>query len=236
MANEKGKLKLLGYWFSAYCKRVELALNAKGIPFEYQEEDLTNKSELLLKSNPVKKVPVVLHNGTPICESLIILEYIDETWTNSPKLLPEDSATRSNFRFWASFFHIQLFDSLYPVVTSEGEEQEKAFSVYSANLKTVEEGIAAEFFGSGGGREEIKSEENLNLVDVVIWSVLGWYKAFESIELNILDADKYPLTYSWVTKLNNLSVVKKTAADTAKVASEINFFRNLGLQKVAAHA
>ncbi|XP_034217515.1 glutathione S-transferase U9-like [Prunus dulcis] len=93
---EENKLTLHGLWISPYSKRVELALKTKGIPFEFVEEDLMNKSPLLLKYNPVhKKVPVLVHNGKPIVESLIILEYIDETWKTGPRLLPEDPYKRA---------------------------------------------------------------------------------------------------------------------------------------------
>lgn len=80
-------------------------LKLKGIPYKYVEEDLANKSELLLEYNPVhKKVPVLVHNGKAIAESVIILQYIDECWDNSPKLLPEDPYQRAKIRFWVDFY------------------------------------------------------------------------------------------------------------------------------------
>lgn len=45
---------------------------------------------------------MLVHNGKPVAESLVILEYIDETWQENP-LLPKDPLEKSTARFWARF-------------------------------------------------------------------------------------------------------------------------------------
>jgi glutathione S-transferase len=105
MAGAGDELKLLGMWTSPFALRVKLALSFKGLSYEYAEEDLSNKSELLLSSNPVhKKVPVLIHNGKPICESQVILQYLDEAFPDAgATLLPADPHERAVARFWAAF-------------------------------------------------------------------------------------------------------------------------------------
>jgi glutathione S-transferase len=105
MAGEE--LTLLGLWASPFVIRVRIAFNLKGLTaYVYSEESIYHKSELLLKSNPVlKKVPVLLHDGKTICESQIILQYVDEAFPTAAgaPVLPSDPYDRAIARFWASY-------------------------------------------------------------------------------------------------------------------------------------
>lgn len=108
MAKKEESVKLLGFWISPFSRRVEMALKLKGVPYEYLEEDLPKKTPLLLELNPVhKKVPVLVHNDKILSESHVILEYIDQTWSNNP-ILPQDPYEKAMARFWAKFVDEQV--------------------------------------------------------------------------------------------------------------------------------
>ncbi|PQP98800.1 Glutathione S-transferase/chloride channel C-terminal [Prunus yedoensis var. nudiflora] len=94
---------LIPFYSRFYVRRVCPSLLDFGmrlLQMKYKEEDLRNKSALLLQSNPVhKKIPVLIHNGKPVSESLVALEYIDEVWKYKAPLLPSDPYPRAQARF-----------------------------------------------------------------------------------------------------------------------------------------
>ncbi|MFS7933696.1 putative glutathione transferase [Helianthus anomalus] len=120
MADE---LKLYTTPGSTFAFRVELALILKGINYKIVEENTKNKSVDLLKYNPVhKQVPVLVHNGNPISESLVIVEYIDDVWKGYP-ILPQDPYEKSVVRFWARFIDSTCIPAIFKVFGSNGAVQ-----------------------------------------------------------------------------------------------------------------
>ncbi|KAG2683724.1 hypothetical protein I3760_10G046100 [Carya illinoinensis] len=94
------QVTLLDFWVCMYGMRFKIALAEKEIKYERLEEDLIRKkSNLLIEMNPIyKKIPVLIHNGKPICESLIIIQYTDEVWNDRSPLLPSDLYQRAQAR------------------------------------------------------------------------------------------------------------------------------------------
>ncbi|PRQ16149.1 putative glutathione transferase [Rosa chinensis] len=230
---EQDKVILYGVWASPYVKRVEFALKVKGIPYEYVEEDLRNKSPLLLKFNPVhKKVPVLVHNGKAIAESLVIIEYIDETWKTGPQLLPEDPYKRSQIRFWASYMQ-QVFESLVLVIESSGEAQEKAIKEVSEKVKLLEAGLKGLFPDGIPSVDEFS--KNVTLLDLFILAHFGEYEAHEEVlGLKLIDSDKTPLVASCITALIEIPAVKKSRIPHEKMVAFLKSYREDALKSATA--
>ncbi|XP_034602225.2 probable glutathione S-transferase GSTU6 [Setaria viridis] len=109
----KDDIKLLGSPVSPFAIRAHMALSLKGVSYEYIEQDPFNKSELLRRSNPVHmKVPVLIHNGSPVCESQVIVQYVDDalvgTTAAQGAILPADPYDRAIARFWAAYIDYEV--------------------------------------------------------------------------------------------------------------------------------
>lgn len=227
---EKSSIKLHGFWASPFVMRAALALKIKGIEFEYIEEDLLNKSEQLLQYNPVhKKVPVLVHNGQPIAESLVILEYIDETWTDLPHLLPKDPYQRAKHRFWAPYFQT-VFDLMLKTLKTEGEEQQKALNELLAKLDVAEVGLK-EIFPSGAPSFQ---DGNLGYLDIVFCSFFGAPETMEEFfGAKLLTPERYPLLSSWAAALSQVPAVKEVTPPAPKMVGLLKFMRQNALKSNA---
>jgi glutathione S-transferase len=87
---------------SVCAQKVRIALAEKDLPWEGVHIDLMQGEHLkpeFLKVNPRGLVPVLVHDGDPIYESTIILEYLEDAFPEAP-LRPTDPKARARMRIW----------------------------------------------------------------------------------------------------------------------------------------
>ncbi|KAE8649557.1 hypothetical protein Csa_018119 [Cucumis sativus] len=195
------QVQVLGFWGSPFSRRVELALKLKGVEYQYFEEDLFhNKSDLLLKYNPIhKKVPVLLHHGQPIAESLVILEYIDDIWKENYPILPQHPHQRALARFWAKFIDDKVVGAVVKAAGSRGEDREKAIEEAREALEALEKEIEK--------NNELFGGNDIGFVDIVGTVIAGWIPAFEEcFGFQLLTADNFPNLIKWSDQLVNHSI------------------------------
>ncbi|XP_050237191.1 glutathione S-transferase U7-like [Mercurialis annua] len=197
------EVKLLGAWASSFSHRIELALKLKGIKYEYIEEDLFNKSSLLLNSNPIhQKIPVLIHNGKPIAESLVILEYIEETWKNNP-IFPKDHYDRATARFWAKFVDEKIVQFARDLmIVKEEVEIDGIINEISEHLKILENELKGkEFFGG----------DSIGFLDIVVYFIVYWFQLRQEVmQIEFITNEKLPDLCNYMERLYEIDVVKES--------------------------
>ncbi|XP_057451309.1 probable glutathione S-transferase [Lotus japonicus] len=209
---DKVKVILLGSGFSMFGMRARIALEEKGIKYEYMEQDLTNKSPLLLEMNPIhKKIPVLIHHGRPIYESLIIVEYIDTVWGSNAPLLPSDPYQRAQARFWADFIVQKVYHASRRIWTTDGDKKEVAKKEFFESLKQLEEVLGDKPYFGG---------DTFGFVDVALIPFYCWFYTYETFGGFKVEAE-CPKLISWAKRCMQKESVSKTVADEKEVYESV---------------
>jgi len=93
-------MRLHGYFRSSTSYRLRIALNLKGLDYDYVPVNLVTseqKSEAFSRRNPFASVPLLEADGRDRAQSMALLEWLDEAYPKSP-LLPADIEDRYTVR------------------------------------------------------------------------------------------------------------------------------------------
>ncbi|CAO2177041.1 unnamed protein product [Urochloa humidicola] len=208
-------VRVVGGWASPFVMRVCVALRLKGVAYEFLQEELGKKSDLLLASNPVhRKMPVLLHGGRPVCESLVILHYVDEAFDGAgPPILPADPYDRAVHRFWADYADAKLPTALRTLRGMVDGDKAEAAEQVAAALGRLEEAFA----GCSKGRRFFAGDD-VGFLDIVLGSYVGWFRAAELITGRpVLDETRTPRLAAWAARFCAHEVVVAVMPDAGRL-------------------
>ena len=141
------------YWhpFSIFPRRVRIALREKGLECEEVLVDLPGgalKTDAFLALNPFGQVPVLEDEGLVLCESVAILEYLEDRY-RTPPLLPASLRDRALARQWMQCsgdyltppFKRWLRPFLAPTEPRDRGDESRAASEIGAHLDVLERAL-----------------------------------------------------------------------------------------------
>jgi glutathione S-transferase len=100
-------ITLCGFAVSNYYNKVKMVLLEKGITFTEELVTTGSKDEAVLSASPLAKVPFIRTAQGTLCESEVIVQYLEETHPQVP-LLPADAWERAKVRELTTFIELHL--------------------------------------------------------------------------------------------------------------------------------
>jgi glutathione S-transferase len=163
------RLTLVSHKLCPYVQRAAISLAEKDVPFRRIDVDLSNKPDWFKAASPLGKTPVLLVDQTPVFESAVILEYLEDT--QLPALHPADALARAEHRAWIEFGSAILNDIAGLYAAPDETTFNAKVTALRDKFARIEARLKAPWFDG----------ERFSLVDAVFGPVFRYCDAFERI-------------------------------------------------------
>jgi glutathione S-transferase len=161
---------LISHPLCPYVQRAVISLTEKGVAFERRTIDLAAKPGWFLELSPTGKVPVLVVDGTPVFESAVILEYLEDTV--APALHPADPLVRAEHRAFMEFGSSILSDIAVLYSTQDDNLFESKSQELERKIGRIEARLVARPWFDG---------PRFSLVDAVYGPIFRYFDLFETI-------------------------------------------------------
>jgi glutathione S-transferase len=100
-------ITLYGMSLSNYYNKVKLVLLEKGVPFTEELLRTGSTDEAVLGASPLAKIPFVRVDGQTLCESQVIVDYLEARYP-APALVPADPMAAAKVRELCTFMELYI--------------------------------------------------------------------------------------------------------------------------------
>lgn len=201
--------------FCPYAQRAHLVLDAKKIPHDVVNIKLSDKPEWYFERNPLGKVPAIeTESGDCLYESLIIADYLDEKYPETP-LQPKDPMQKAKDRILVEHFS-KIPANIYKLFHGTDD----TFDAILTDLDLFEKELtvrATRFFGG----------DVPGMLDYMIWPWFERIDAFSIVAPDkfVVPADRYGKLNEWKEAMMEDDAVKITYITPEIHAEFINSFK-----------
>ncbi len=189
-----------------------LVLEELGVPVETVRVDLKKgdtRTPEFLALNPNGRIPVIVHDGTPIWESSAITMYLGDVFGTAKGLWPAAGPQRGVAMQWVAWTHVTMGDAVGRWLrntadwTPEDHHNQKAgdaaFQELQACLKILDDALE--------GQDYLVQGQGYTLADAHVNSFVDWGRYMK------LDFTPYPRLNAWSARCAARPAYKKAMAD-----------------------
>lgn len=165
-------MKLIGSHSSPYTRKVRIVLAEKKIEYEFVIDSPWLPESKVPTLNPLGKIPVLLlDDETPLFDSRVIVEYIDNVTPNS-KLFPAPNRERIEVKRWEALADGVCDAAVAALLESRRPKSQKSADWIARQQDKVARSL--EFMSEELGEKPFCMGTHLSMADIAVGTALGY--------------------------------------------------------------
>ncbi|KAK7091939.1 glutathione S-transferase omega-1-like isoform X2 [Littorina saxatilis] len=197
-------LRLYSMRMCPYAQRARLMLSAKKVKYDRVNVDLNSKPDWFFDINFYGEVPVIIHKGKNVYESLICSEYVEEAFPN-PQMYSVDPYQRALERIYYNHWTKKGVPAFYSLMRA-GHLDEELAARLDEHVGKMEE-----FLDKAGTPYYSGSKPGFS--DYMTWPWFERIPMLGEITDYKMSASKFPKLTAWVQRMWKDPVVQECKID-----------------------